>query len=442
MRRSLGEGEVRAIFGTLAGVDPGSAAAVDQPLHTVYGGAHLFAHDTASRLGALAGASLARYAPDAQTFARALGVQSDLAEGVYGRTKAKLSSSAVEDLRVDFEDGYGIRADDEEDRAAVHVADEMALGISRGTLPARVGIRVKAPSGPLGGRGARTLDLFLTRLVERAGQLPPRFVITLPKVSSPPQVAAFAALLRELEGALGLHEGDLRFELMIETIGALVDERGALAPRALVSAAAGRCVALHLGAYDLLAEAGVAARHQSMRHPLCDFARQILLTCGIPARVALSDGATNLMPIGPYRGDPSSLSPQQESENQRVVHEAWRTHHDHVYRALQMGLYQGWDLHPAQIPARYAAVYRFFLEDMSASIERLSNFVARATKATLSGAVFDDAATGQGLLNFFVRALAAGAIDESALPALGLTREEIEGRSFAAIVANREGRTP
>ena len=66
-------------------------------------------------------------------------------------------------------------------------------------------------------------------------------------------------------------------------------------------------------------------------------------------------------------------------------------------------LLSSWDLHPAQLPSRYAAVYAFYLSALDAATRRLRAFIDKAAQATLVGDVFDDAATGQGLLNFFVR---------------------------------------
>ena len=54
------------------------------------------------------------------------------------------------------------------------------------------------------------------------------------------------------------------------------------------------------------------------------------------------------------------------------------------------------------------------------------------------GDVFDDAATGQGLLNFFLRGLNAGAITEAeALAMTGLSTDEFRGRSFVRIMRAR-----
>jgi hypothetical protein len=54
------------------------------------------------------------------------------------------------------------------------------------------------------------------------------------------------------------------------------------------------------------------------------------------------------------------------------------------------------------------------------------------------GDIFDDAATGQGLLNYFLRAINCGAIPESDAPRLtGLSLEELRSASFAKILDGR-----
>jgi len=122
------------------------------------------------------------------------------------------------------------------------------------------------------------------------------------------------------------------------------------------------------------------------------------------------------------------------------VHHAWKLAYDNVRRSLQNGFYQGWDLHPAQLVSRYAALYSFFLDGVEAVGARLKNFVGKAAQATLVGDVFDDAATGQGLLNFFLRGLNSGAITEDeALALTGLSAEELRSRSFVKIMRNRVG---
>jgi hypothetical protein len=130
--------------------------------------------------------------------------------------------------------------------------------------------------------------------------------------------------------------------------------------------------------------------------------------------------------------------PRSIAENRVAVHAAWKLHYDHVRHSLAHGFYQGWDLHPAQLPTRYAALYAFFLEGLDSASARLKNFVANAGQATLVGEVFDDAATGQGLLNHFLRAWSCGAItEEEAVEKSGLTLDELRGRSFVRILKRR-----
>jgi hypothetical protein len=132
------------------------------------------------------------------------------------------------------------------------------------------------------------------------------------------------------------------------------------------------------------------------------------------------------------------LTPAQQAANAASVHAAWRLHFDDVRHSLAGGFYQGWDLHPAQLVSRYAALYSFFLDGIDAAGVRLKNFVGKAAQATLVGDVFDDAATGQGLLNFFLRGLNSGAITEAeALELTGLTAAELLGRSFVKIMRAR-----
>ena len=175
-----------------------------------------------------------------------------------------------------------------------------------------------------------------------------------------------------------------------------------------------------------------------MDHPACDFARHVMQVTSVGRGVMLSDGATNIMPIPRHRGP--QLTAQQLLENRAVVQKAMRMHFEHVQRSLMHGFYQGWDLHPGQLPTRYAAVYAFFLRSFESAAARLRNFVDKAAQATLVGDVFDDAATGQGLLNFFLRGINCGAFTEQEACASGLTFDELRGRSFVKILANRQAR--
>ncbi len=364
------------------------------------------------------------------------------AHTIYRRVAEKLGREPVEDFRIDFEDGYGNRPDEEEDGHAASAAAETAAGSKNGTLPPFIGIRIKPFNEELRARSFRTLDVFVSTLVEaNNGRLPDNFVVTLPKITIPEQVFALVTLLQQLEQRTGLPERSLKFEMMIETTQSIINHRGEINLPLLLAAADGRCIAAHFGTYDYTAGCNITAAHQHMLHPACDFAKNMMQVSFAGTGIWLSDGATNIMPVAPHRfteGGPP-LTPEQIDENRDVVHRAWRLHYNHVQHSLTTAFYQGWDLHPAQLPTRYAAVYSFFLESLEAASERLKNFVEKAAKATLVGNVFDDAATGQGLLNYFLRAINCGAITEAeALQLSGLTLPELRSASFVKILKNRQ----
>jgi citrate lyase beta subunit len=413
-----------------------------QAVHTVYGGAHLFRANTAERLGAAALQALEQYAPDAGTLAQALGIEVQMQASIYERITEKLRREPVEDFRLDFEDGYGNRPDAEEDAHAASAAAEVARGLTNGSLPPFIGIRIKPLNEDLRARSIRTLDIFLTTLVaETGGKLPENFVITVPKIQLPEQMRAAIACFALLENGLGLTSGALRIEPMIETPQAIINSRGELAISSLVAAAEGRCRSIHFGVYDYTAACGITAAYQAMRHPACDFARQVMLVATAGTGIQLSDGATNILPAAPHRAaEGKQLSAAQARENRASVHAAWRLGFENNLHSLRNGFYQGWDLHPAQLVTRYAAVYHFFLAGLTSASERLKAFVEKAALASLHGDVFDDAATGQGLLNFFLRGIACGAITEEEALATGLSLQEIRSRSFLKILHARRGK--
>jgi citrate lyase beta subunit len=426
---SIPETALNAFLDALDKANIGVAAAfpgdspLRQPVHTMYGGAHLFKADAALKLGAVALRSLQDHAPDAAALTSAIGLDPALADRIYLRVIDKLTREPVEDFRIDFEDGFGNRPDQEEDSHAQMAAAEVARGLGSGALPPSIGIRIKPLNDELKRRSLRTFDLFLTRLLERtSGVLPPNFVVTLPKITAAEQVTALASACDAFEYWRELPAGSLRFELMVETTQAIFAPDGTVALPRLLAEGGGRIVAAHFGTYDYTAACGITAAHQHMLHPVCDFARHVMQVTLAGTGLWLSDGATNIMPIG----------------SREAVHRAWRLHAEHIRHSLVAGFYQGWDLHPAQLPSRYAAVYAFFLEGLDAASERLRNFVQKAAQATVVGEVFDDAATGQGLLNYFLRALNCGAITEDeAMDKSGLTLDELRGRSFVKILASR-----
>jgi hypothetical protein len=406
-----------------------------QPIHVVYGGAQLFKAETPGRLGALALELIRNYTPDASSFGASLGLPpGELTDSVFERTVAKLEREPVEDFRIDFEDGYGYRSDAEEDGHAVSTAQFLARGAGKPGFPPFIGIRIKPFTEALRARSARTLDLFLTALFEQTSHLPNNFVITLPKISVATQVSALVELLGKLETRHGLGAGSLKIELMIETPQSIINSSGWCGIPRFIDAAEGRCRGLHFGPYDYSASCNIAAAEQRLDHPACDFARHVMQVSAADRGVFLSDGPSTILPIPRHR---IPANEQEKTENRAIVQRAMRHHFDLVQRSLAHGYYQGWDLHPGQLPTRYAAVYAFFLKSLDSAAARLRNFVDKAAQATLVGDVFDDAATGQGLLNFLLRGVNCGAFTEQEAATSGLTIDELRGRSFQKIMDNR-----
>ncbi|MEV6846078.1 hypothetical protein [Actinoplanes sp. NPDC051411] len=295
--------------------------------------------------------------------------------------RAKLAREPIEDLRVDFEDGYGVRDDDAED-AAVREAAAVLLD---GERPPFLGIRIKSFEAATRRRALRTLDLFLTHY-------PLPFVVTLPKVSGPDQVSAMVVLCSRLERA---YERSLRFEIQIELPAAIVGANGRAVVARLITAAAGRCVGLHFGTYDYTSALGIAAAHQSLEHPAADYAKSVMQAAAAQTGVRLSDGSTNVLPVG------------SASE----VASAWQLHHRLVTRSLARGFYQGWDLHPAHLPTRYSATYEFFVSGRDVAVERLKRYLSRQESG-----IADEPATARALAGYLLRGLDCGALDDAGFP--------------------------
>jgi len=440
-----------------------------QAVHTVYGGANLFKADTCIKLGEIALDNLLTYAPDFVALANVLEIEGYkalptdenkiakltkkldkmdeverkqhpawLAYTVYNKIIKKLQTEAVEDFRIDFEDGFGNRPDAEEDATAVNAATALAEGMNEKTISPFIGIRIKPFTEDLKNRGVRTMDIFLTTLLEKTGgKLPDNFIVMLPKVTIPEQVTTMVRLLEIIEKKNNLTTGSLKMETMVEATQIIMDDEGRNPLMKIIRAGEGRLIAAHFGTYDYTASCGITAKYQTMAHPVCDFAHHMTKVALGGTGIFLSDGATNVMPVAPHRGD--KLSAKQLKENSQSVHNAWRIGYNHSMHSLINGFYQGWDLNPAQLPMRYAATYNFFLGSMEDATHRLKTFVDRSAISTLTGDIFDDAATGQGLLNFFLKAMNCGAITEEEATATGLTIEEIHTRSFYKILQGRRG---
>jgi citrate lyase beta subunit len=329
----------------------------------------------------------------------------DLVADVYDRVRDKLAREPVEDLRVDFEDGYGSRPDDDEDRSARDAAAALAALVPRDGAPPFVGIRFKSFEAPTRRRGLRTLDLVLEGLLS-AGDLPPGLLLTLPKVTSVAQVAAMVEACAALEEAYGLSSGRLGFEIQVETPQAVLAADGTATVARMISEAAGRCTGLHYGTFDYSASLGIAAAQQSLEHPAADHAKAVMQVAAAGTGARLSDGSTNVLPVG---------SPEQ-------VRAAWRLHARLVERSLQRGFYQGWDMHPGHLPTRYLATYSFFRRDLPATAARIRAYLDRRETG-----VMDEPATALALAGAVLRGVDCGAVTpEEVAGSTGVDRRQLE----------------
>lgn len=388
----LGAGDLAEIDRRLAATDrllaerfPGDDGA-RQPVHTVYVPADRYAPALPREWGAAALEAVAGHGGMAAVV-RELDVPEEFAADVASRVSAKLEAEPIEDLRLDFEDGYGDRGDDAEDADVVRAAARIAAAVEEGTAPACIGIRFKCFEAPTRGRGIRSLDLFLTSLLD-AGDLPDGLVLTLPKVTAVAQVEAMAHICDRFERHHGLAPGRLRFEVQVETPQIVLGPDGTSPLAAAIHAAGGRVSGLHYGTYDYSASLGIAAAYQSMEHPAADHAKNVMQVAAAQTGVRLSDGSTNILPVG----------------DADAVRAAWRLSARLTRRSLERGYYQGWDLHPAQLVPRFVANTLFYREGLASATTRLRDYVQR-----IEGAVMDEPATARALAAFVSRGVACGA---------------------------------
>lgn len=354
-----------------------------QPVHTVYVPAD---RHTAGLVPSYGAAALELLDEHADRFA-AVVRDPDL----VARVRAKLAAEPVEDLRVDFEDGYVGRSDAAEDADVVRSATVLAQSRATGEAAPFGGIRIKSLEAPTRARSIRTLTSYVATLAAAGAGLE-HWVVTLPKVTSVDQVEAMVHACDVLETGLGLPRGALSFEVQVETPQSILGPDGTALVARMVQAAGRRLTGLHYGTYDYSASCGVAAGQQSLEHPVADHAKLVMQAAAAGTGVRLSDGSTNLLPVG----------------GADEVEAAWAHHHRLVRRSLERGFYQGWDLHPGQLPTRYAATYAFYRQGLARATARLADY----TRNTMSG-IADEPATARALAAFLLRAVDCGAVDEA-----------------------------
>ncbi len=376
----------------LARTDAGLGTARDgerQPVHTAYVPADRFTGDTVHEWGDLAKKALASHGGDRAELADVLGMRAEMLDAVLPGVLAKLDSEPVEDLRIDFEDGYRHRSDPDEDAALLAAAAALAQGFAAGTAPPFAGLRCKSLEPATRRRAVRTVFGFYAAFADAGGD-PARLVVTHPKVSTAGQVAAIALMTAEVERALDVPSRALRFELQVETPRAVLGADGSAPLPRMIDAAEGRCAGLHFGTYDYTAACEIAPDEQRTDHPAAEHAKAVMQVAAAGTGVRLSDGSSNVLPVGDHA----------------AVLEAWRLHARLIRRSLRAGFYQGWDLHPAQLPCRFLVVHAFFRAGLPAAVDRLRVYRERAASGVL-----DEPATERALTGFLRRGLDCGALD-------------------------------
>ena len=379
-----------------------------QPIHTVYIPAEQFDAGIAKAWGEEGLANWRKHAGSRNNIADYLGVTTALAAEVAPLVETKLQIEPVEDLRIDFEDGFtqhGVAAQDKDADEDAHLGRAVEVCAKKAPAPFW-GLRFKCFEAPNRDRGIRTLVFFLLALGKRSALPPGRTLrLTFPKVTSTRQVENLVSILAELEKTLGLDEGAISFEIQVETPQSIIGRNGNSPLPDFITAGSGRVLSLHYGTYDYSAFLGVAAADQALDHPVADHAKDIMQTAVAGRGVELSDGSTNLLPVGARDG----------------IRIGWTVHGHLVGRHLARGIWQGWDLHPNQLPTRFAATYAFFRQRTPQALERLDAYLARR-----SGAFADEPATAKALASFLFRALNCGAVSETEIvSACGVGRDEL-----------------
>ncbi|WP_396119763.1 DUF6986 family protein [Dietzia sp. B32] len=396
---------------------------IRQPVHTLYLPAERVHAGIISEVGGVALEAFDEHLPDPAALAGVLAagdghpalLSADDAETIHALVRAKLLREPVEDLRIDFEDGFTQRGvaprdrDRDEDAHVERIVAELTGSTARAALPPFWGLRFGSFDPATRHRGIRTFTRFVLAL-GRAGagagapdrdELPAHFTQlrpTLPKVTSVDQVLAMVDLCVRLEQACALPERTLRFEIQIETPQSICGPDGSAMVARLIHASARRCIGLHYGTYDYSAACGIAAEYQAMDHPVADHAKAVMQVAAAGTGVALSDGSTNRLPVG----------------DAEAVRAGWRLHARLIDRSLRRGFYQGWDLHPAQLVSRYAATYAFYRRSLPTACARLANYLGTTTLTTTAGpgagGYLDEPATARALAAFCLRALDCGAV--------------------------------
>ncbi|WP_446665695.1 DUF6986 family protein [Flexivirga sp. B27] len=359
------------------------------PVHTVYLPADRCSAADVQAFATTARELLAAYAPHPADLARATGEPVDEVAAVYDRLTDKLERDPIEDLRADFEDGYGVRADDTEDAHLTDVLAGFRELAAQDRLPTWHGVRFKSFEAPTRARGVHTLVDYL-RGMSQAGLLDGGNVLTLPKVTSVDQVVAMNTACEALEQELQLPSDSVTFEIQVETPQAILAADGSVAVARMVHAAPGRVSALVYGTFDYSAGVGIAAAYQALDHPAADHAKAVMQVAAAQTGTRICDGSTNVVAFG----------------DEASAHATWRLHTGLVTRSLVRGIYQGWDMHPGHLISRYLANFLFFRRALPGAASRLAAYVQQ----TSGSDVMDEPATAKMLADALLRGVHCGAV--------------------------------
>lgn len=347
-----------------------------QPTYTLYGGADRFSPETPTKMLFLARKWLKEY---------------PWLNEVAKRKVERRLARPLEDFRIDFEDGYGRRGDEEEDAHAQAVA----LALPQAQDYRRIGLRLKPLTRSWATRSLRTLGLAVAGL----SVWPSGFCITLPKLEEADQVHWLLQHLIEFEG----QRGPIPIEIMVESPKALRNLES------LVGACAGRCRGIHFGPYDFLASCGIGL--PQLHSPLNVQARAAILLQWMGRGVELADGPTTTLPL-PVHRQPKS---EHLQENQKTVRGAWERHRDDVVASRNAGFRQSWLLHPSQLVSHTAALLQEYDSLWPQACERLGRYWKSQGQASSSGSDFDDRATARQWVQVLQDSLSLGFLDEQEL---------------------------
>lgn len=373
------ESRLQAVDSELSRLYPGDRPG--QPIHTAYVSGADASVDTPREWGSAA----LELAENQRDLLVALA-----REDTVARVFETLRERPIQDLRFDFEDGYGTRPDDVEDAAALNA------GAVLKALPAEVrsrGIRTKGLTTLEWARAIRTLE----KVLEGAGGVPEGFVFTVPKIRHVEQADLTVQVCEALEAAHGLPSGSLKFELQIESPQAIIAADGSSPVSQLIQRSNGRCTGLHYGTYDYSAALGIAPKFQSLEHPVADHAKAVMQAAAATTGVWVCDGSTQVLPIG----------------TDEEVRAAVSRHFRLVTRSLERGYYQGWDMGAGHLVTRWLATFAFFREGLGIAAPRIGRYLDRQ-----GGAVMDEPATAQALATVVLRGLECGAFDPADVTAI------------------------